>query len=181
MAKNKTNNTKDTKKTVSKTKNATTNVPVIEEQVINTTAETVEAVPVEEVKKNLVSRNNSQLSADGQVQLLGLAAKFFKDDPDAESKYGKKVVDNMNRITAVGIVIAIADQAVNGDSAIGYALRTSPTAYKMLSEKIFSIKKRQNSMYCVLQIVLFDGNRTYSVVIKKQITNQLFLFLHRSF
>lgn len=134
MAKNKTNNTKDIKKTVSKTKNATTNVPVVEEQVIDTTAETVEAVPVEEMKKNLVSRNNSQLSADGQVQLLGLAAKFFKDDPDAESKYGKKVVDNMNRITAVGIVIAIADQAVNGDSAIGYALRTSPTAYKMLSD-----------------------------------------------
>lgn len=134
MAKNKTNNTKDAKKTAPKTKNTTTNVPVVEEQVIDTTVETVEDVTVENLKTHLVSRNKSQLSADGQVQLLGLAAKFFKDDPDAESKYGKKVVDNMNRITAVGIVIALADQTVNGDSAIGYALRTSPTAYKMLSD-----------------------------------------------
>lgn len=136
MAKNKINNTKDTKKMISKT-NATKKTPIVEEQIIDTTVETVEETIVEKVKnnqKNLVSRNNSQLSADGQVNLLGLAAKYFKDDPDAEGKYGKKVVENMNRITAVGIVVAMADQAVNGDSAIGYALRTSPTAYKMLSE-----------------------------------------------
>ena len=105
----------------------------VQTTVVETPAEETQVTNPTGVKgKNLISRDNSKLSADGQIKLLDLAARFFHDDPNAADIYGKKVVDNMNRLTAVGIVVAMADEAVNGNSAIGYAFR-SETAYRTLA------------------------------------------------
>uniref|UniRef100_A0AAU8B9V0 Uncharacterized protein n=1 Tax=Dulem virus 42 TaxID=3145760 RepID=A0AAU8B9V0_9CAUD len=119
----------NTKKSVATSKEKTT--PPVVEEVVDATV--VEQPDITKMKKNLVSRNNSDLSADGQVKLLDLAARFFHDDPHASDKYGTKVVDNMNKLTAVGIIVAMADQATNGQTAIGYAF-SEPKMYNTLSE-----------------------------------------------
>lgn len=102
----------------------TVETPVEEAQVVNTTS----------IKgRNLVSRENSNLDANHQVELLGLAAKYFHDDRDnSVAIFGQKVVDDVNRLTMVGIVVAMADEAVNGNSAMGIAFR-SEKVYKTLA------------------------------------------------
>lgn len=125
-----------TEKPSVKTPKAKNNPPQTSEAVQtveNPSTEETQVTNAKDIKgKMLISRETSNLSADGQVKLLDLAARFFHDDPNAVSKYGEKVVDNMNRLTAVGIVVAMADQAANGNSAIGYAFR-SEAAYKQLA------------------------------------------------
>lgn len=140
MAKKNIKNTTKTKNTVKNIKAEekkihqtppVTEIPVeeIETEVITETKK--QTVTPKDVKpKNLISRKDSGLDANHQVELLGLASKFFHDDPNAVDKYGQHVVDNMNRITAAGIVVALADEAVNGTSLFSAVM--SKSAYPML-------------------------------------------------
>lgn len=105
------------------------NPPVQEAPVQTVETETVVA-PSEQVRNLMTKNNPKNLDANHQVDLLGLAAEFFKRDSDAPSKYGEKVVESMNRITACGIIAVMAEQAVEGDSKFAFTLRES--AYPML-------------------------------------------------
>ena len=133
MAK-KVNNKKNTVKTtanatVDNTKKTTT--PPKTEAIEEVKTEVIQEVtPKDVTPEKVISRKNSGLDANHQVELLGLASKFFHDDPDAVHKYGKDVTDNMNRITAAGIVVALADEAVNGTSFFSAVMNKS--AYPML-------------------------------------------------
>lgn len=134
----KTTETKNTVKTTAKTEEkkipqtppvAEAHIETVEPEVINNTTKK-EVTPKDIKPKNLMSRKDSGLDANHQVELLGLASKFFHDDPNAVNKFGSTVVDNMNRITAAGIVVALADEAVNGTSLFSAVMNKS--AYPML-------------------------------------------------
>lgn len=128
----KTTTAKDTPKTKEKVQTPPT-PPVVETPVEEVKAEVVtekKVTPKDITPKNIMSRKDSGLDANHQVELLGLASKFFHDDPNAADKFGHQVVENMNRITAAGIVVALADEAVNGTSLFSAVMNKS--AYPML-------------------------------------------------
>lgn len=133
----KTTETKNTVKTTAKTEEKKTKTPptppVVETPVEEVKAEVItekKITPKDITPKNIMSRKDSGLDANHQVELLGLASKFFHDDPNAADKFGHQVVENMNRITAAGIVVALADEAVNGTSLFSAVMNKS--AYPML-------------------------------------------------
>lgn len=77
----------------------------------------------------LASSKTSGLDANHQVELLGLMSKHFTG-PVAAEKYGAAVEAKMDRIVAVGIVAAIAEHAVTGDSVFAAIMKKE--AYPML-------------------------------------------------
>ena len=94
---------KKTVKTVKNTNTVKNNHPQDVETPVTTTEKIVKMVTKQPSVNNL--------DANHQVELLGLAAKFFHDDPNATSIYGAETVSKMNAITACGIVAAFADSA----------------------------------------------------------------------
>lgn len=104
---------------------AKTVVPPTEE----TTVETI--VPEEEKKvnisqattKNLVGQTRSALDANHRVDLLGLAHKIFKEDPDAQRKFSLEFLDAMDTILAAGVVSALADEATFGEGSFSVVLQ----------------------------------------------------------
>lgn len=99
-----------------KAKDPVVETPEVEEvQVIhNDEANTIE---------KMLSSKGHGLSMDGQVRLLDLASRRFVEAPNAAEKYGIEVVNAMDRITAVGIVAAFADEAVTGNSTFSVLLK----------------------------------------------------------
>ena len=114
---------KKTVKTVKNTNTVKNNPPQDVETPVTTTEKIVKMVTKQPSVNNL--------DANHQVELLGLAAKFFHDDPNATSIYGAETVSKMNAITACGIVAAFADSAINGEG--NFALVMKKSAYPMIA------------------------------------------------
>lgn len=72
--------------------------------------------------KNLAGSTKSSLDANHRVDLLHLADDIFRKDPDAERKFSLEVRDGVNAIVAAGVVAAIADEAVYGNSTFSAVL-----------------------------------------------------------
>lgn len=123
------------KTTKNVTKPATKPAAAPAEKVEVETVETVEAT--EEVKvtnpkaevnttnitpKNLAGTTRSSLDANHRVDLLGLADSIFRKDPEAERKFSLELRESMNSIVAAGVVAALADEAVYGDSSFSAVL-----------------------------------------------------------
>lgn len=81
--------------------------------------------PSQMTPQNMVGHTASKLDANHRVELLGLAKGMFHDDPAAETKYGATVVAAMDKITACGIIAAMADEAHNGDSTFATVLQAN--------------------------------------------------------
>ena len=100
---------KKTVKTVKNTNTVKNNPPQDVETPVTTTEKIVKMVTKQPSVNNL--------DANHQVELLGLAAKFFHDDPNATSIYGAETVSKMNAITSWNKTPTAIDN--NGD--IGWA------------------------------------------------------------
>lgn len=72
--------------------------------------------------KNLAGSTKSSLDANHRVDLLHLADDIFRKDPDAERKFSLEVRDGVNAIVAAGVVAAIADEAIYGNSTFSAVL-----------------------------------------------------------
>lgn len=108
-----------TKKRVNKPVEAPTDTIVVE---------TVETPTNKQIKptdintKNIVGRVSSSLDANHRVDLLSLADDIFRKDPEAERKFSLELRDSVNSIVAAGVVAALADEAVYGDSTFSVVL-----------------------------------------------------------
>lgn len=123
---NKNNKNLASKKGTAKPK---TVVPPTEETVVETvSAEDVN--PSKITTKNIVGQTRSSLDANHRVDLMNLAHKMFKEDPDAPRKYTVDFLDSMDKILAAGIVSALADEAAYGEGTFSIVL--SHTAYPQL-------------------------------------------------
>lgn len=104
--------------------NVKTVTPPTEEIVIETVSqEDKEANPSQITTKNLAGQTRSSLDANHRVDLLGLAHKMFKEDPDAGRKYSLDFLDAMDSIMAAGIVSALADEAAFGEGSFSVVLQ----------------------------------------------------------
>ena len=93
---------------------------VNQQETVETTVELVNA------GKDALKTTSSALDANHRVDLLSLAHKMFKEDPDAPRKYTVDFLDSMDKIMAAGIVSALAELIAT------YEIRT----------------KEQNLFYC---------------------------------
>ena len=82
----------------------------------------VEVNPSQINAQNLAGKTRSALDANHRVDLLGLADDIFRKDPDAERKFSVEVRDGVNAMVAAGVVAALADEAVYGDSTFSAVL-----------------------------------------------------------
>lgn len=122
----KTKNNKTQKKTTKVNKPA---AAPAEEAVVETIEATVEPPkkdqsvnPSQINAKNLAGSTKSSLDANHRVDLLHLADDIFRKDPDAERKFSLEVRDGVNAIVAAGVIAAIADEAVYGNSTFSAVL-----------------------------------------------------------
>lgn len=100
----------------------------------------VEEVSAEEMKQKLaevkigdIARGNvSGLDANHRVELNGQIIDMFVKNPNARDKWGEQVIDAMTDIAAIGVLTAVADEAVNGNST--FALTIKSTVYSRLVE-----------------------------------------------
>lgn len=121
----KTKNNKTQKKTTKVNKPA---AAPAEAAVVETVETTVEPPKEDQVSptqinaKNLAGSTKSSLDANHRVDLLHLADDIFRKDPDAERKFSLEVRDGVNAIVAAGVVAAIADEAVYGNSTFSAVL-----------------------------------------------------------
>lgn len=121
----KTKNNKTQKKTTKVNKPA---AAPAEAAVVETVETTVEPPKKDRVNptqinaKNLAGSTKSSLDANHRVDLLHLADDIFRKDPDAERKFSLEVRDGVNAIVAAGVIAAIADEAVYGNSTFSAVL-----------------------------------------------------------
>lgn len=121
----KTKNNKTQKKTTKVNKPA---AAPAEAAVVETVETIVESPKKDQVNpsqintKNLAGSTQSSLDANHRVDLLHLADDIFRKDPDAERKFSLEVRDGVNAIVAAGVVAAIADEAVYGNSTFSAVL-----------------------------------------------------------
>ena len=121
----KTKNNKIQKKTTKVNKPA---AAPAEAAVVETVETIVEPTKKDQVNpsqintKNLAGSTQSSLDANHRVDLLHLADDIFRKDPDAERKFSLEVRDGVNAIVAAGVVAAIADEAVYGNSTFSAVL-----------------------------------------------------------
>lgn len=92
----------------------------------------ISVIETDELFKKLQGKLGDDLDRNHQVDLLNLSALYFKKDPNAEEKYGKTVVDNMNAATASGIIIVMSNEAAFGTSP--FAVRIRKQCLPMLKE-----------------------------------------------
>lgn len=124
-----------------KTKKAETKViPPVE----NNTKETVEQpVTIETVTEAIGNKgftpiqNTGSLDANHLVQLNGQIIDMFLKNPNAVNMFGDKVCATMTRIGAIGVISAVADQAINGTGT--FAITVKREAYENLKEAALSI------------------------------------------
>lgn len=98
--------------------------PEVERPVVQTVA-TNQKGTVETIENIVAGKGAGGLSMDGQVRLLDLTRRQFIEDPNAEGKYGKTVIDTMDRVVAAGIVAVWADVSVNDNSTLAYVVKKS--------------------------------------------------------
>lgn len=79
-------------------------------------------VEVVNASENILKTTGSALDANHRVELLNLANDVFRKDPDAERKYSLEVRESMNTIIAAGVVAALADEAIYGNTTFGITL-----------------------------------------------------------
>ena len=123
----KTKNNKTQKKTTkvnNKPAAAPTETAVVEtvETTVEPPKKDKEVNPSQINTKNLAGKTNSALDANHRVDLLTLADDIFRKDPDAERKFSLEVREGVNAIVAAGVVAAIADEAVYGNSTFSAVL-----------------------------------------------------------
>ena len=98
--------------------------PPAEEAVIETISQEEKPVNMSQMTtKNAVGQTRSSLDANHRVDLLGLAHKVFKEDPDAGRKYSLEFLDAMDSVIAAGIVSALADEAAFGEGSFSVVLQ----------------------------------------------------------
>ena len=78
--------------------------------------------PTDISTKNLAGTTSSKLDANHRVDLLKLADGIFRQDTNAESKFTLEIRESVNAIVAAGVIAALADEAVYGDSTFSAVL-----------------------------------------------------------
>ena len=125
-------------KTAPQTKKAPKPAPQAPAQETVTNAEEVSAA---EMKKKLANvklgdlatgNKSTGLDANHQVELNGQIIDLFVKNPKARDKWGDQVIDAMTDIAAIGVMTAVADEVVNGNST--FALTVKNTVYAQLVE-----------------------------------------------
>lgn len=135
MAKNNKNTktTKENKKAATKPSANTS-----KKTEIPPTPQTEETVDVEEVETPATTETTAGtvmnmmtghvpggLDANRRVDLNGQIIKMFHDDPMARQKFGGEICDAMDDIARCGIICALADEAINGNSTFAAVLKSS--------------------------------------------------------
>lgn len=120
MAKNK-KSTKDTK-TI---ENPPSEKVEVVESVVEETQPSVNII--DELSKSV---NNSSLDANHRVELNGQIIDLFIKNPNATKMFGDKICATMTRIGAIGVISAVADEAINGNST--FAITVKREAYDNL-------------------------------------------------
>lgn len=132
----KTVTTKSTTKPAAKAPKAPkTAAPKVEAPEVEATTNTA---PVQTAPENhagtLVNAMNGHLhgglDANRRMDLITNIGVFFHNDPRARQNLGDEVCDAMDDIARIGIVCAIADEAVNGDGI--FAAKLKATEYPAL-------------------------------------------------
>lgn len=127
------NKNKKSEKVAKKTTSVTT-PPADIKSAVYETVQSVDAGIKETIAEvtigKLATGNVSGLDANHRVDLNGQIIDLFVKNPNALSKFGDKVCDAMTQIAAVGVITAIADEAVNGNST--FAITVKKTAYDTL-------------------------------------------------
>lgn len=92
----------------------------------NQKKEDIEIISPKEITiENMCGATTSNLDANHRVQLLQLADDVFRKDLSAEKRFTLEVREGMNAIIAAGIIAAIADEAVHGDSTFSIVLKNN--------------------------------------------------------
>lgn len=102
------------------------------EEAAEATVETTVEQPANDVVKALLNRskNVSGLDANHRVELNGQIIDLFVKNPDARNQFGDTLCESMTQIAAVGVISAVADEVVNGNST--FALTVKKSSYPAL-------------------------------------------------
>lgn len=104
----------------------------------------VEETPVQVVNPNLtktvLGTSKSGLDPNHRVELMVLADSIYKKDPEATQKYGQLLCDSVNQIVAMGVVAALADEAIYGDSTFALTLKASAYPQLLVAANEMGIK-----------------------------------------
>lgn len=112
---------------------------VIVETVEDTKPTEQKVNPTNVTTENLVGRTISGLDANHRVDLLKLADDVFRKDPEAERKFSLEVRDGINAIVAAGIVAAMADEAMYGNSTFSTVLNHTMYPQLLVTAKSMGI------------------------------------------
>lgn len=74
--------------------------------------------------------NSTGLDANHRVELNGQVIDLFVKNPNAANRFGTNLVEAMTDIAAIGVVTAIADEVVNGNSTFATTIKRE--AYEKL-------------------------------------------------
>ena len=77
--------------------------------------------------------NSTGLDANHRVELNGQVIDLFVKNPNAANRFGTNLVEAMTDIAAIGVVTAIADEVVNGNSTFATTIKRE--AYEKPSVK----------------------------------------------
>lgn len=108
--------------------------PEVKEQAVKAEATNSKAQtkkPAAEVQNAEISKiitsgtNRSALDSNHQVDMLGLMAKYFHDTPNAAERYkvSQQFVDEMDRITAIGVVTVLANEVMTQSTPFAVTMR----------------------------------------------------------
>lgn len=101
---------------------------VIEAEVVDEpTRKSIKDVTIGDIMK---TSNSTGLDANHRVELNGQIIDLFVKNPNATNKFGVNLVDAMTDIAAIGVVTAVADEAVNGNSRFASTIKRE--AYEKL-------------------------------------------------
>lgn len=129
--KNKTNQaakpaSKEQKKAPANSRKKTTTpppaAPAKEETVVIVSEE---ETPAQNIVKAATSRTRGSLDANRRMDMLTNMRVMFHDDPKARETISPEVCDAMDHITRIGLICALADEAMHGDSTFAVQLKSS--------------------------------------------------------
>lgn len=101
--------------------------PTVEPEVINTPQKPIQVLDLNEFMDKVGKVTQEGLDPNRRIDLLKMMHETWRVDPDAAKKYGvsQETVDNINRITAVGQVAALACEAAFGKNPFAITMSTS--------------------------------------------------------
>lgn len=108
--------------------------------------------------------DRSSLDANHRVELNGQIIELFVKNPNARSQFSSIIVDTMTNIAAIGVITAVADEAVNGNST--FAITIKREAYDALAKAGAEIGVKLPPLNA---LPAPEGDATQAVIESKQV------------